>query len=73
MDKSEVTFDIEEHGYWMLNMDEDRHNLVDEDEGFPAEPAHAQCLALRQLSSHPRQQRWNLGRRSYKVIIGSLI
>ena len=32
----------------------DRKNLVNEDEGLPAEPAHAQCLALRQLPCHPR-------------------
>ena len=35
-------------------------HLINEDEGLPAEPAHAQRLALRQLPRHPRQQRRHL-------------
>ena len=38
-----------------------RLDLVNEDEGLPAEPAHAQGLALRQLPRNPRQQCRYLG------------
>ena len=46
-----------------------RPHLVNEDEGLPAEPAHAQSLALRQLSCHPRKQRRHLGSSLYQMAI----